>query len=70
MRAQDGFWVIYQGKAPVGEVKGIHLANLLVDRLKGRHSGHSFRHATYPTSEASFRGRDRICELLYRKPSA
>jgi hypothetical protein len=67
-RAQDGFWIIYHNDEGVGEIKGIDQANWLVDRLKERHGGHGFYHATYPTTRPSFAGKDRTHELMNSGP--
>ena len=63
-RARDGFWVIYHDHEAIGEIKGIDQANWLVDRLKQRHGGHGFYHATYPTSRPSFGAKDKTHELM------
>jgi hypothetical protein len=66
-RAQDGFWVIYQDNEAIGEIKGLDQANWLIDRLKGKHPGCLFYHATYPTSRSSFTGKDKTHELMSSK---
>ena len=68
--AQDGFWVIYHHDEAIGEIKGIDQANWLVDRLKEKHGGQGFHHATYATSKPSFAGKDKTHELMAGKPKA
>jgi hypothetical protein len=64
-RARDGFCLIYYEGRPIGEVKGVDQATLIVGRLWEKYpDAEGIYRATYPTSRRQFAGEDQIARLM------